>query len=87
MISEAVQSFRVTIKLLTAEVLTAVKMSILLLCIVAPYGLISRYQLFRGISEDGGSMSLRNVDLYQQVHTALQLRNLTSIVKLLLIPI
>jgi hypothetical protein len=52
------------------EVITAVKMSILVLWVVMLCGLVGRYLS----PEDGGSMFLRNVGIYLQVHTALQPR-------------
>jgi hypothetical protein len=53
------------------EVLTAVKMPILVFWFVKPYGLVSRCQRFGGRyfrPEDGGSMFFRNVDIYLQVY-------------------
>jgi hypothetical protein len=53
------------------EVLTAIKMPMLVFWVVTPCGLLGGYP------EDGGSMFLRNVGIYLQVHTALQFRRPT----------
>jgi hypothetical protein len=52
-----------------------------LLSVVTPCGLAGTYQRFRGAHfspEDGGSMFLRNVDIYPPVHTESQARGPTS---------
>jgi hypothetical protein len=62
----------------TSEVLTAVKMSLLVFWEVTPCGLVGRYLRFS--TEDGGNMFFRNVGTYLRLHTALQPRRLTSAV-------
>jgi hypothetical protein len=59
------------------EVLTVVKMSILVFWVVMPYGLVGRYHQHFG-PEDEGSMFLQNVAIYQQVHIELLPRRPTS---------
>jgi hypothetical protein len=60
-------------------VLMAVKMSMLVLWVITPCGLVGRYQRFGATyREDGGSIFLWNVGIYLQVHTALQPRRTTS---------
>jgi hypothetical protein len=66
------------------EVFTALKMSMLVFCVVTTCGLVHKYHSFGGIyclhfsPEDGGSMFLRNVAIDLRVHTALRPRRLTS---------
>jgi hypothetical protein len=57
-----------------SEVLTAVKM--LIFWLATPFRLVGRQDFS---PEDGGSMFLRNVDIYLQVHTELLSRRPTSI--------
>jgi hypothetical protein len=60
------------------EVLTEVKLPMLVFWVVTPCGKVDRYQHFGGFNpEDGGSVFLRNVDIYLQVYTALQPRGTT----------
>jgi hypothetical protein len=66
------------------EVLTAVKMSMLIFWVVPPCGLVNRYLHFGGTyclfsPEEGGSVFLRNFGGYLQVHTALLPKISTSI--------
>jgi hypothetical protein len=64
------------------DVLTAVKMSMLVFWVVTPCGLVGRYQRFGGTyclylqdwSEDGGRTFLRNVGIYPQTHMTSQPR-------------
>jgi hypothetical protein len=66
------------------EVLTAVKMAMLVFWVVTSCGLGNRYQRFGETyclhfsPEDGDSMFLRNVVIYLHFHTALQTRRPTS---------
>jgi hypothetical protein len=60
------------------EVLTAVKMSMLVFRVLMPCERIDTFQRFED-SEDGGSMFLWNVGFYLHVHTALLPRRTTSI--------
>jgi hypothetical protein len=69
---------------------TAEKMSMFFFRVVTPCELVSRHQRFGGTyfsPEDGGSMFLRNIGVYLQVHTALQPRRPTENFSLTLLKI
>jgi hypothetical protein len=67
----------ITIYLLRCWVLTAVNIPILAFWVVMPSGRVGKYQLSEEhyvSPEDGGSMFLRNVGIFLEVHTVLQPR-------------
>jgi hypothetical protein len=59
-----------------SEVLTVTKTSMVVSWVVTPCGILGTYKRFGETycPEDGGSIFLRNVGIYIQVHTALQPR-------------
>jgi hypothetical protein len=62
-----------------SEILTAVKMLMLVFWVITPCGLVGRYQRFcRAEGGDSRPMFLRNVGISPQVHTALKPRRTTS---------
>jgi hypothetical protein len=71
----------VTIRDMRFEVLTAVKMPMLVFWVATPCGFLGRYQRFGDIyylsHEDGDSMFLRYVGICLQDHTAFQFRSTT----------
>jgi hypothetical protein len=77
-----VESFKSYIIFMRFELLSAVKMLMLVFWVVTPCGLVRRYHRFGGTytsgPEDGGRMFLRNIGVYLKVHTALQPRRPTS---------
>jgi hypothetical protein len=70
--------------MLRFEVLTAMKMSVLVFCVVTPCGLVGRYQ-HSGLTLKMETLFLQNVSIDLQVQRALQPRRQTLIILTLML--